>query len=113
MTENSITINGRQYVALDSLAPGVEPYELDLGVRIVVLQRGWVVVGRVRRVGPRIEVERCAVVRRWGTTAGLGQLAIEGPQANTVLDDCPPVEALESEVVLSMRCAADKWASRA
>lgn len=27
-----------------------------------------------------------AVVRRWGTTEGLGQLGLEGPQTETVLD---------------------------
>jgi hypothetical protein len=41
------------------------------------------------RPGPdplTIEIDRCQCVRRWGTTRGLGQLALEGPTAETKLD---------------------------
>lgn len=106
----TITINGREYAPVDTM-PNVGE-QADLGVRIVVLQRGWVVVGHARRFGPRVTVSKCAVVRRWGTTKGLGQLAVDGPQSETVLDDCHDVECLESEVVLSMRCDHAKWGSR-
>lgn len=106
----TITVNGREYVARDSILS--QAGNADLGVRIVVLQRGWVVIGHALRIGPRVRVEKCAVVRRWGTTKGLGQLATEGKQPNTMLDDCPPVECLESEVVMSMECDREKWSTR-
>lgn len=55
---------------------------------IVVCDRGFVLAGIVRP-GPdplTIEVDRCQCIRRWGTTGGLGQLASEGPTADTKLD---------------------------
>lgn len=113
-----VEINGHNYVREDIDAD-------DLGVRIVVLQRGWVVVGHARRVRMsnalgatpgdwpcRVVVSNCAIVRRWGTSKGLGELATNGPLTNTVLDDCPDVECLESEVVLSMQTAEEKWRDR-
>lgn len=106
----SITINGAEYVRADSIPTVLSD---DMGVRVVVLQRGWVVVGHARRFGPRVVVSKCAVVRRWGTTLGLGQLASGGPIAGkTVLDACPDVECLEQEIVLSMKCATGAWVDR-
>jgi hypothetical protein len=55
---------------------------------IIVCDRGFVLAGIVRP-GPdplTIEVDRCQCVRRWGTQGGLGQLAREGPTAETILD---------------------------
>lgn len=54
--------------------------------RIVIAERGWVFVGFVRREGDQYVIERCFNIRRWGTLTGLGQLAMEGPQPDTVLD---------------------------
>jgi hypothetical protein len=55
---------------------------------IVVCDRGFVLAGFVRP-GPdplTVEVDRCQCVRRWRTQKGLGQLALEGPQTETILD---------------------------
>lgn len=79
--------------------------------KIVVLHRGWVVVGDFKKEGNEIVVENASVVRRWGTTKGLGQLANEGPLENTVLDPTPPVRAHELAVVMSIDCNAEKWAA--
>jgi len=38
-------------------------------VKIVVLQRGWVVVGETSQDGNTVQVDKGAVVRRWGTPA--------------------------------------------
>ena len=77
--------------------------------RIVVLHRGNIVVGRYSREGSEVIVRDAAVIRRWGTTCGLGELASEGPLANTVLDPCGIVRAHELAVVLTIDCEADKW----
>lgn len=56
--------------------------------QIIVCDRGFVLAGIVRP-GPSplvIVIDRCQCIRRWGTTAGLGQLALTGPTENTVLD---------------------------
>ena len=57
---------------------------------ILCFSRGWVLVGDVEHHSPREwEIHSPAVVRLWGTTAGLGQLAFEGPTAETRLDHEP------------------------
>lgn len=55
---------------------------------IAVLQRGHVVVGRVVEAGHEVVLRPAAVVRRWGTDRGIGQLAAEGPRPGTILDPC-------------------------
>lgn len=54
-------------------------------IRIVILQRGFVVVGSVAREENEIVISRCSVIRQWGTTKGLGELR-SGPTRKTVLD---------------------------
>lgn len=56
--------------------------------RIVVLQRGWVAVGRLFKHGNNCILENASVIRRWGTTKGLGEIALNGPTEKTVLDKC-------------------------
>ena len=58
--------------------------------RIVVLTNGWVFVGEYHsptKTKPAY-LEDASCVRRWGTDAGLGQLALKGPQEETQLDPC-------------------------
>lgn len=80
-------------------------------MKIVVLQRGWVVVGDVSRMGTQLIIENAAVIRRWGTTQGLGELAMNGPTSETVLDPCPPINCHELTVVFEMEVTSgkDKW----
>jgi hypothetical protein len=82
-------------------------------LRIVVLQRGWVVLGRVRRTtGDEIEITDASTIRRWGTTAGLGQLASQGKQPNTVLDACPTVRVHPLAIVQQIDCVEAAWSPR-
>lgn len=55
-------------------------------VRIVVLQRGWVVVGYYSREGDNCKLHKASVIRNWGTTKGLGEIAEDGPKKDTKLD---------------------------
>jgi len=73
--------------------------------QIVIAQRGWVFVGDVSRTEDEVVIENAAVVRRWGTTAGLGQLAFDGPTAETRLDRCPTVRIHPLAIVATMDCA--------
>ena len=79
------------------------------GVKICVLQRGWVVVGRVSQIGSTVTIDDGAVIRRWGTTRGLGEIANGGPTAETVLDPVPRVTVHELGVVAMIDCDASKW----
>lgn len=81
--------------------------------RVIVLQRGWVVVGDVEQYGPEIKVSNGSVVRRRGTTKGLGELAEKGPLESTVLDPCPPMRCHELTIVLQIDCNEEAWAAHA
>lgn len=93
--------------------PGVEvdgPAPLFNGdVYFAVLQRGWIVVGRLFREGPYLRIEHGHVVRRWGTTKGLGELAMSGPLENTKLDSVTTVRVHELGVVALIHCTHPAW----
>jgi hypothetical protein len=56
-------------------------------LQIAVLDRAWVYLGMVEKTAGAIVLSEARNIRRWGTSKGLGQLAAEGPQDATVLDD--------------------------
>ena len=111
MDINELTIGQAKELARMFPAEVGAPEE-DKGVCIVVLQRSWVVVGHVYQTSTDIRVENAAVVRWYGTTKGLGELAKSGPLEKTKLDDCPPLDTIRSAVILSMRCNREKWNDR-
>ena len=77
------------------------------GLCIVVLDKGFVYVGTLVTGAKFITIENAKCVRRWGTTNGLGQLAKEGPQSNTVLDDACKVRALLCELKHFIICEGE------
>lgn len=103
-TPDSVTIDGHTYVRADTIPNA----HADSPVRIVVLQRGWVVVGHYSEDGDRVSVTSAKVIRRWGTTKGLGEL-VSGPTSKTVLDPAGVVEAHRLGVVLTIAADADAW----
>lgn len=77
--------------------------------QIVIAQRGWVFVGKVSTPNEHeIVIENARVIRRWGTTNGLGQIAINGPTPNTVMDDYGTVTLHPLAIVARVNCS-DKW----
>lgn len=80
----------------------------DYGWQIVVLQRGWVVVGHVRRSFDELTIENASVIRYWGTTKGLGEL-VDGPTSKTKLDAAGTIHANVLGVVLTLDVKADAW----
>ena len=77
---------------------------------ILVLQRGWVVVGDLEcDTETLVRLKHASVIRRWGTTKGLPQLAQEGPQPNTILDGCTVVEVHPLAIVLRLPTKAELW----
>lgn len=99
-TPNVISIDGVDYTPVNK--------NLSSEVRIVVLQRGWVVVGYYAEDGDKVTVEQAKIIRRWGTTKGLGELAT-GPVSESVLDPAGMVETHRLGVVLTIACDADAW----
>ncbi len=72
--------------------------------RIYVLQARWVLIGTVQEDGENIFLTDASVIRRWGTTRGLGEIALTGPTKNTVLDDVGECSFPRSAVLFSIRC---------
>ncbi len=90
-----------------------EPLAAEAALVIVVLQRGWVAVGRLHQAGNVCELTDASVVRRWGTAHGLGQLAAEGPQQDTVLDQVPfGLRFHALSVVVVFPCREEAWGVR-
>lgn len=86
-----MNIDGVEYVRADSVAPAV------IGdTRIIVADRGWVFVGDcVDNEDGSVTIVNANNIRRWGTTAGLGELA-NGPLSETQYDHygtvrCTPI----------------------
>ena len=62
--------------------------EMNGEYKIVILQRGWVMIGKLERNGSECKLHNASVIRNWGTTKGLGELAMEGKKKDTKLDKC-------------------------
>lgn len=99
----TIKIDETEYVRADSV--DVKPTKK----RIVVLQRGWIVVGDVETSETEVNIKNCSVIRVWGTSKGLGEIAENGPTDKTKLDPCPPVTVHPLSVVLYMNVNEEKW----
>lgn len=82
---------------------------VDHGLCIAVLDRGFVYVGNVTTDDKFVIITDARNVRKWGTTNGLGQLAIEGPQPNTKLDNANVVKALVGELKHMIICKEESW----
>ena len=65
---------------------------INKGRTIVIGNRGNIVVGDLTVNGDMGKLENASVIRNWGTTNGLGQLALEGATSSTVLDKCGEFE---------------------
>lgn len=78
-------------------------------LKIVFLQRGNIVVGNVSMEGDLLVISNAYVIRRWGTTHGIGEIALGGPTAFTKLDKLGETMAHILTVVQIIRCDASKW----
>jgi len=74
-----------------------------------VLDRGWVLVGQLEKDGDEYLLINGNVIRRWGTTEGLGELAIKGPLSETKLDKVPLVKFNKSQLIFTISCDESKW----
>lgn len=100
-----IVVNGTTYVP-----KGSNVQENNSPIKICVLQRGWNVIGRFERDGNQCRLHNASVIRVWGTSKGLGEIADGGPTSKTVLDKCHgTVEFDYLTVVLTIDCKESAW----
>ena len=106
---NEITVNGVSYIQKST----AQEKDINSDIKIVVLQRGWIVVGRFERTGSQCKLHNASVIRTWGTTNGLGEIAEGGPTSLTKLDRCKGVVEFDYlTVALTIDCEAKKWQSK-
>ena len=98
-----VIVDGQEFVAVSENAGS--------DIRIVILQRGWVVVGRYSKKGSEVTLDGGSVIRVWGTTKGLGEIAFGGPTKDTKLDSIPQANWHELTEIATMKCDAKKWES--
>ena len=89
------------------------PSNMGSEYKIVVLDKGFVIHGRVTFDGSYIVVSDCHCIRYWGTpttdkNSGLGFLAENGPTKATKLDKQPTTRVHELQVVQMIDCKG-KW----
>lgn len=78
-------------------------------VKIVILQRGWVFVGKFSQEGSKCKLTDASNIRTWGTTKGLGELASDGPTSSTKLDKINDVTFHELTSVAIIDCDDKVW----
>lgn len=86
--------------------------EEDRGWKIVILQRGWVMVGRLFKVGSEYILKDGAVIRSWGTSRGLGEIATGGPTRETKLDPVPETKFHELTVIAQLNAEQSNWCGK-
>lgn len=101
----TITVNGKTYYSAKSNT------EYNGEYKIVILQRGWVMVGKMERNGSECKLHHASVIRNWGTTKGLGEIAEAGPKKDTKLDPCNGVVEFDYlTVVATISVNEEVWA---
>ena len=106
----TIRIDEVEYVRKDSLprqsvtTDGVT----DHGIQIVVLDRGFVYVGRVKTDRDWCYIDDASNIRIWGTTKGLSEL-VNGPTSSTKLDKAGSVKAHIKSLIHLIACKEAAW----
>lgn len=90
----------------------METVKVLTGFGIVVADRGFVYVGDVVVSEGWCVVTNAKNVRRWGTTGGLGELARNGPLAETKLDVVGTVRIPQKAVISIIDSEKSLWNSK-
>lgn len=105
-----ITINNEVYISEKDVQVELKKKNIKPSKKqIVVLNRGWVVIGNYYEKGDECTLTEASVIRKWGTTKGLGELAEKGKLADTVLDECPNVHFSKMTMVARMDVNEQNW----
>ncbi len=114
----TIEINKEVYVLKSDVDKALKGVKIaPTKIQIVVLQRGWVYIGRFSQKGEQCHLTNAFNIRRWGTEFGLGEIAEKGPIADgvgngpTKLDKNADLHFHEMTVVVRMDVDESKWES--
>lgn len=87
---------------------------MEPGRYIIVLQRRFVLVAEVppnQKDNLLITLGKSAIVRRWGTSEGLGELANKGPLPDTILDKEPKESKIALFAIIRCIPCSEEWNS--
>jgi hypothetical protein len=105
---NTITVNGVKYVS-EADFKAKKSNNIATKKQIVILQRGWVAIGDYAVVKGECVLSNAGIIRTWGTTKGLGELAENGMLASTKVDKCPDMRFHPMTVIARMDVNEEKW----
>ncbi len=106
----TITINNEVYVAEKDVKFELAKKNVKPSLKqIVILNRGWVVIGNYSEKGDECTLTNASVIRTWGTTKGIGELAESGPTTSTKLDSCPNVHFHKMTMVARIDVNKSNW----
>jgi hypothetical protein len=78
-------------------------------LQIVVCKLGWVLVGETVERENYLALSDASVIRRWGTSKGLGEIALGGPTPSTIMDKIGEVRVQYDAVLFVVDCVESKW----
>lgn len=84
---------------------------MNTEIRIVVVQSGWVLVGKYSTADGFVRLSGASVIQRWGTTKGLGELALNGRTTASIIHPCGEAEIPASAVLFTL-AVTEKAAKR-
>ena len=96
----NVVIDGVEYTPVSNDAERMQ---------IICCHRGFVFVGMVSDKESEVVIRDASCIRKWGTTKGLGEIAIGGPTAKTILDPCGTVRVHPLSIVARIDCEESKW----
>ena len=76
---------------------------------IIVLDKGFVYVGNLTVCNGGYCLLDASNIRVWGTKKGLGELVLEGPKQDTILDKCGIVKIPFKSVITIHPTLKDLW----
>ena len=77
--------------------------------QIVVADKGWIFIGDTEQTADGIIIHNAKNIRRWGTEAGLGQLAKSGATDETELDEYGTVKIPLHSVIFTIEVDEKNW----
>ena len=98
----TLSIDGVDYVRKDSIQ------ETDGEIKIAVLDRGFVYVGKTEFDGDFLIISGAKNIRVWGTTKGLGEL-VNGPTNSTKLDNVGTIRIPVRALISVIDVVQEKW----
>jgi hypothetical protein len=106
----TITINNEVYVLEKDVKVQLTKKNIKpTKKQIVILNRGWVIMGDYSEKGDDCTLTNAFVIRKWGTTNGLGELAEKGKLADTILDSTPDVHFNKLTMVARLDVNESNW----